>query len=93
MKSLARHHPRAAIAATLSALGYAGKQAAVEVVEGATTKIRGVDARAADGASKDKSAPSYQLDDDQKQELLDAVSAEDLKRLAQLAKKDAEETT
>src|SRR5688572_22735024 len=67
MKSLARHHPRAAIAATLSAIGYAGKQGVLEVIEGATKA----------GAPSDNASgelvSNYLLDEEQKKELLSTV--------------------
>jgi hypothetical protein len=79
MKSLARHHPRAAIAATLSAIGYAGKQGVLEVIEGATKA----------GAPSDNASgelvSNYLLDEEQKKELLSTVGPDDLRRLADLA--------
>ena len=84
IKSLARHHPRALLAATLSALGYAGKRATVEVVESATKQV----ATSEKATAGSESAGGYKLDEKQKKELLDAVPAEDLRQLAQLARKD-----
>ena len=84
LKSLAHHHPRALLAATLSGLGYAGKQATVEVVE-STTKQAEPRTNATGG---DEPVAGYKLDEEQKKELLDAVAADDLRRLAQLTRKD-----
>jgi hypothetical protein len=86
VKTLARHHPRALLTATLSGLRYAGKQATVEIVESATNRV------APGRNTTEGSSGGYKLDEEQKKELLGAVAAEDLRRLAHLARNDLKET-
>jgi hypothetical protein len=88
MKSLARHHPRALLKATLSGFGYAGKQATVEVVESAAKRV----APGKNNTGPCETASGYRLDEKQRKELLDAVAAEDLRQLAQLGRNDPKET-